>query len=213
MARQGQPLPAHVVEGIKQMYAAEGNKSLVARAFNVNLSTVYRVLGREDPEIARERRREALGQLASKLSDNALRLADDLSTVPEDASYMQKATVMGITVDKVEKLDKRLDDQHKDDRAEAGELVAMPNSIDEIHGLLRNDLRFLVGVLGASVLQGLVPKEHQDNLTDELQAVEAEVEKLSDLDIGANHAQGKDRGADTPDGGQKPDDGAGGVAD
>lgn len=194
MAQRGQKLPEHIVQGIRQMYAVEQNKSLVARAFNVNLSTVYRVLGREDPEIARERRREALGRLAAKLSDNAEKLVDDLSTTPEDASYMQKATVMGITVDKLEKLDKRLDDQHKDDKLEVAGLTAVPNSVEEIQGMLRNDLRFLVGVLGASVLQGLLPKEQRDVVEDDLRVVEAEVKKLGDLDIGAGHATGEDRG-------------------
>ena len=181
---QGQKLPADVIEGIKQMYALEGNKSLVARRFNVNLSTVYRVLGKEDPEVARENRREALGKLASKLSENALNLVEDVADIPEDATWYQKQIAMGITVDKVEKVDKRLDEKYRTDQIDAGEVMAIPEDVEVIKGMIRNDIKELAVFIGMKLGE-------TDNVpTEDLgRIVEAEVTKLSDLDAGAEDAQ------------------------
>jgi hypothetical protein len=191
---QGQKLPEHVKEAIKQMYAVEPNKSLVARTLNVNLSTVYRVLKQEDPEIQREKRREAMGKAAQKLAKNAEVLIDDISTPPEDATYMQKATVMGITVDKWEKLDKRLDDQQKDDKVESGDMFQLPTDVEALAGLIRNDLREIGGMLGYALIKGtenLVKEKPEEPVL-----VEAEIITIDDLDPGATDAQrqsGSDR--------------------
>lgn len=191
---KGQKLPSDVQEGIRQMFALEGNKSLVARRFNVNLSTVYRVLGKEDPEIARENRREALGKLASKLSENALNLVDDVSAIPEDATWYQKNIAMGITVDKVEKIDKRLDEKYRLDQIDSGEVMAIPEDVEVIKGMIRNDIKEL------AVFIGMKLGVDTGNLGDDdlIKFVEAEVTTLSDLDGGTPDAQ-RENGDDKSD--------------
>lgn len=187
---QGAKLPEHIIEGIKQMYALEGNKAAVARAFNVNLSTVYRVLGREDPETARERRAEALGKLASKASEKAQALIDNLEP-PEDATYMQKATAFGIIVDKVEKLDKRLDEKHRLDQFDAGEVLALPEDVEAVKGMIRNDLKELAVFIGLKFAD--LAKLPEPELA---KIVEAEVTKLSDMDPGAYHGPQQSRNSE-----------------
>lgn len=191
---QGQKLPKHVEEAVRQMYAVEPNKSLIARTLHLNLSTVYRILKKEDPEIQRERRREAMGKLASKLTDNALTLADEVAKIPEDATYMQKATSLGIQVDKIEKLDKRLDEQHKDDKLESGEMFQLPTDVESLAGLIRNDLREIGSMLGYALIRGT-----EGLLKDTSKApvfVDAEITSINDLDPGESDAQqqsGSDR--------------------
>jgi hypothetical protein len=205
---QGQKLPSHVREGIKQMYLVEPNKSLIARTFGVNLSTVYRILGKEDPEVVREARQEAMARLASKASKHAEAIIDNLE-VPEDASYLQKMTGFGIAVDKVEKLDKRLDEKQKDARVESGEIMALPDDIESITGLIRNDLRGLSVLLGIQ-FAGLPQSRAVDAEVVEEQA--EEVLKLSDLDVGALDEQ-EDRHTDADGPGPRADDADGRAGD
>lgn len=204
---KGTKLPAHVVEGIKQMYAVERNKSLIARTFGVNLSTVYRVLGKEDPEVVREARQEALARLASKAAKHAEAIIDNLE-VPADASYLQKMTGFGIATDKATNLDKRLDEKQKDAKVESGEILELPDSLESLTGLIRNDLR------GLSVLLGI-------QLTDKLNLgpiVDAEVVEeddpelqLADLDVGADGKEDRHTNADGP--GPRPGDADGQAGD
>lgn len=186
---QGAKLPAHIEEGIKQMYAVENNKAAVARAFNVNISTVYRVLKKEDPEVAREKRTEALGKLATKLSENALKLADDVAEIPENAAWGQKGIMLGIQVDKIEKLDKRLDEKRRLDQVDAGEVLALPEDVESIRGMLRNDLKEIAVFLGLKITTTGEEIEEEQLA----QIVEAEVTKIADLDEWATDAQPEDR--------------------
>jgi hypothetical protein len=179
---QGQKLPDHVAEGIRQMYSMEPNKALVARTFGVNLSTVYKVLGKEDPEVLREKRREAMSKIASKMTDRVVELVDDLAP-PPDASYMQKATATGILTDKVAVLDKRLMEHEQNDKVESGEINALPENIEALVGIVRNDLKSLTMVLGVKFGSELLEKvkEVEDSLGTKL--VESpEITKLSDFD-------------------------------
>jgi len=178
---RGTKLPTHVAEGIKQMYLVEPNKSLIARTFGVNLSTVYRALSKEDPEIVREQRAEAMSRLASKAAAHAEAIIDNLE-VPENASYLQKMTGFGIAVDKVKGLDQRLDEKQRLDKMDAGELVSLPEDLDSINSFIRNDLKSLCQIIGITID---VPRTGKAALVKQLEAVEAEIVTLSDLDPGA----------------------------
>jgi transposase-like protein len=201
--------PEHVREAVRQLYAIDQNKSHIARTLGINLSTVYRILKQEDPEVAREKRREALGRLASKAAGKAEDLIDNLEP-PEEATYMQRATGFGILTDKVVALDKRLDDQHKDDKIEAGEMLQPPEDVEALAGLIRNDLREIGSMIGGAFTQALEKKVDPVAAAVEVEAV---VTNLSDLDPGVADAQGES-GRHRPDGeGPGQDDGAGRVED
>jgi len=207
---KGAALPAHVREGIKQMFMVEPNKSLIARTFGVNLSTVYRVLGKQDPEVVREQRQEAMARLASKAAVHAEKIIDNLE-IPEDASYLQKMTGFGIAVDKVKGLDQRLDEKQRLDRADAGEIIALPEDLDSINSFIRNDLSQLCKIIGITID---VPRPgNKAVVISQLEAVEAEITKLSDLDPGASDASRQTRDLVDHSQGQSPHDGAGGSED
>jgi len=165
------------------MYAMEPNKALVARTFGVNMSTVYKVLGKEDPEVIREKRREAMSKIASKMTDRVLELVDDLAP-PEDASYMQKATATGIITDKIAVLDKRLMEHEQNDKIEAGDINALPENLEALVGLVKNDLKSLTMVLGVRFGDsGLMEKVREVEDTLGAKLVESpEIRNISDLD-------------------------------
>jgi hypothetical protein len=178
--RQGDKLPEALKEAIRQMYAIEPNKAFIAREMGLHYSTVCRILNHEDPEVARERRREAMSKLAGTITDNAQNLAEDIGRVPEDATFMQKATAFGIQVDKLEKLDRRLDEQYKDDKFESGQ-PALPENVEQLAGMIRNDLKALSGLIGYKLDPGEDPAEAVKTLTEKIKVVEAEVTKVDDL--------------------------------
>lgn len=203
---KGQKLPSHVKEGIKQMFLVEPNKSLIARTFGVNLSTVYRTLGKEDPEVVREKRREAMARVAGKISEHVEQMVDNI-TPPDDASYMQKMTGFGIAVDKLVNLDKRLDEQQKDAKVESGEMLALPEDVESIMGLIRNDMR------GLSVLLGVqfASPQARDVEAEIVDAQAEEILQLADLDVGA--ADDENRTADADSQGSHPSDANGHAVD
>jgi len=161
-------------EGIRQMYETEPNKSKIARMFGVSLSTVYKALGKVDPEEQRERRRASMGRIAEKMVSRVETLVDGLE-IPEEATYMQRATVIGILTDKVEKLDKRLEESQKEDDQQAAPL---PETVEALAGILRNEIRALGHILHLDEAKPIVQEVKK---FVEAKVVEAEVLSIEDL--------------------------------
>lgn len=172
-------IPPEVFEGIRLMYETEPNKSKIARMFNVSKSTVYKALGKTDPEEQRERRREAMGRIAGKMTAKIETLMDGLD-VPENATPMQKATIVGILTDKVEKLDKRLEDAEREDEIQANPL---PETVEALAGVLRNEIRAMGFILKLDEAKPIVAEVEKIVST---KIVDAEVLSLDDLYGGAD---------------------------
>ena len=174
-------------EAIAQMVAVGMTKMDIAKQMGIDVSTVYRIMKRRDPKQMKEERREAMERIASKLSGLVERTLETLEP-PDDASYMQRQTGMGIMTDKLAVVDRRLQ-EHEDREVGAGAFgVAIPGSIEALVGAIRNDLRGC-GLL--TLLQVRLDKDG-DTLGESVQKleeqmglklVEAEVTKIGDLDV------------------------------
>lgn len=198
-------VPPETFEGIKKMYLEEPNKAKLARMFGVSLSTIYRALGKVDPETQREVRNEAMARILGKMSTAVEALVDDLQVAPEDASYMQKATVAGILTDKIEKLDKRLaESKHEDILAS----IPLPETVEAMAGALRNELRSVETILQLnSAAAGIVAevRRMERNIGQRLVAVDVtDVTTIDDLDNAGGGNGSQDVGG-APEVGHVPD--------
>ena len=175
----GKLIAADTLDGIRKMYEDEKNKSKLARMFGVSLTTVYKAIGKEDPTEQNERRREGMAKAADHMQVTIEQLARDLQTVPPNASYQQKAVVLGILSDKVERIDKRLEEaKHEDDVA----AMPMPETIEALAGALRNDLRSISFVFNLGVGEDLEKEVRSVEKVTGQKIIDAEVLSLDDLD-------------------------------
>jgi predicted transcriptional regulator len=174
-------------ETIYQMVAMGHTKRSIAKMLGIDESTVYRTLKRRSPQELLEERKEAMARIASKMTAHVEASIDQLE-IPENASYVQRMTGIGIGTDKIAVLDRRLQ-EHEDREATGGPGVQVPNSIEALVGAIRNDLR------GGGLLTLLQVRLDKDGdtlgesvrkLEEELSVklIEAEVTKLEDLDVG-----------------------------
>jgi len=174
-------------ETIYQMVAMGYTKKDVAKTLGIDQSTVYRILKLRSPQELVEERKEAMARIAGKIAGHVESIIDKLE-IPENASYVQRMTGMGISVDKFAVLDRRLQ-EHEDRETASGPGNLLPNSIEALVGAIRNDLRG-GGLL--TLLQVRLDKdgdtlgESVSKLEDQLgmKLIEAEVTKLEDLDVG-----------------------------
>jgi predicted transcriptional regulator len=179
-------------ETIHQMVAMGCSKKEVAKTLGIDLSTVYRTMKMRSPQELVESRKEAMERIASKIAGHVETIIDKME-VPENASYVQRMTGMGISVDKLAVLDRRLQ-EHEDRETASGPGNLLPNSIEALVGAIRNDLRG-GGLL--TLLQVRLDKDGEtlgesvNKLEDQLgmKLIEAEVTKLEDLDVGGLDAQ------------------------
>jgi hypothetical protein len=192
---KGAALPDTVREGILQSVAMGNTKKMTAEMFGVDITTVYRVLKKVDPEIQKERRREALAKIAGDVS---VKVQQHLETLEPDgdATYMQRATVTGILTDKLVALDKRISDNEKDEMISEGTMV--PESIEALVGVIKNDLREVSTIVGIKFGNAGSGEEAQlKKLEEELAArmVEIdqdEVRKMDDMyDVGGSDGDSK----------------------
>jgi Homeodomain-like domain-containing protein len=184
----GKPLTDEKRHAIVELSESGMSRRAVAKAVGVDLTTVYRTLKNFDPDYLEESRRDKMATIIKKMTGIIDRTVDTLEP-PEDASYMQRATVTGILSDKVAVLDRRLQ-EHKDREQQADPNgLALPSSIEALVGAIRNDLRG-GGLL--TLLQVRLDKdgdtlgESVQKLEDQMgvKLIEAEVTKIEDLDVG-----------------------------
>jgi transposase len=175
-------------EAIYQLVAAGHTKRQVAKTLGVDEKTVYRVLKKKSPEELLEERKEAMARIASKITRHVEESIEKLE-IPENASYVQRMTGIGISVDKMAVLDRRLQ-EHEDREAGSGPGIQVPNSIEALVGAIRNDLRG-GGLL--TLLQVRLDKDGdtlQESVTKMeehlgMKLIEAEeVKRIEDLDVG-----------------------------
>jgi len=185
----GKPLSEEKRNAIVELSESGMSRRAVAKAVGVDLTTVYRTLKNFDPDYLEESRRDKMATIIKKMTGIIDRTVDTLEP-PEDASYMQRATVTGILSDKVAVLDRRLQ-EHKDREQQSDPTgLALPNSIEALVGAIRNDLRG-GGLL--TLLQVRLDKDG-DTLGDNIQKMEEhlgmklieaeEVKRIEDLDVG-----------------------------
>lgn len=180
----GNPMSDTQKEAILQLVALGHTKTEIAKTIGVDLTTVYRFLKKQKPEELKESRREALERIASKISKHVEDSIEKLE-VPEEASYVQRMTGIGIGTDKVIAIDKQIMAQ---EAAESAPQVSMlPTNIEALVGAIRNDLKSLdVSILrvhldkgDAAMVEGLSLETPMPRLV-----VDAEVTSLDDLDVG-----------------------------
>lgn len=177
------PIPEETLQAIRTMYETEKNKAKLARVFSVSISTVYKALGKQDPETQREERSERMGRIAGSMAQRIEELVNGLET-PENATYMQKATVVGILTDKLEKLDKRLAESKQEEVLAS---LPMPETVEALAGALRNDIRSIAFVLQLNPAADKLVREVRQieaELDRKLVPVEAEIESIDDIDAG-----------------------------
>ncbi len=180
---KGKAMTAETANGIRQMYEqGELNKSKLARIFGVSVHSVYQAIGKEDPASRREKRQEAMGRIAGTMTDRIEALLNSVKEIPKGASYQQRMVAIGILTDKVEKLDKRLEEAKHDDVLAA---LPMPETVEAMAAALRSEIRQVNFILN------LVPEGRQiveDARRIEIETsrpiVDAEVLDISDLDGG-----------------------------
>lgn len=177
-------------ETILQLLSLGHTKASIARAVGVNKSTVYRFLKKQSPDELRESRREAMERIAGRITQHVEAQIDRLDP-DEKMSYLQRMTGIGIGVDKMAVIDRRIQ-EHDDRDTGSGPGQLIPNSIEALVGAIRNDLRG--GLL--TLLQVRLDKDGDtlESSVRELETkmgvnlIEAEVTKLSDLDVGGHDA-------------------------
>ena len=177
-------------ETILQLLSIGHTKSSIARAVGVDRATVYRFLKKQSPDQLRESRREAMEKIASRITQHVESQIDRLDP-DEKMTYLQRMTGIGIGVDKMAVIDRRIQ-EHDDRDTGAGPGALIPNSIEALVGAIRNDLRG--GLL--TLLQVRLDKDG-DTLEDSVRQletqmgvklIEAEVTKIEDLDVGGPDA-------------------------
>jgi len=180
----GKHMTATQQEAILQLNALGHSKKEIAKTIGVELSTVYRFLKKQQPEELREIRREAMERVAGKIARHVEQSIDKLE-VPEEATYLQRMTGIGIGVDKIAVIDKRLQ-EHDDREAAPSAIGAIPATIEALVGAIRNDLKSL----DFSILR--VHLDRDDNAliegmleTPAPKMIEADVVTLGDLDVGS----------------------------
>ena len=184
----GKPLSDEKRHAIVELSESGMSRRAVAKAVGVDLTTVYRTLKNFDPDYLEESRRDKMASIIKKMTGIIDRTVDTLEP-PEDASYMQRATVTGILSDKVAVLDRRLQ-EHKDREQQADPSgLALPSSIEALVGAIRNDLRGggLLTLLQVRLdKDGDTLQESVQKLEDQMgvKLIEAEVTKIEDLDVG-----------------------------
>jgi len=184
----GKPLSDEKRHAIVELSESGMSRRAVAKAVGVDLTTVYRTLKNFDPDYLEESRRDKMASIIKKMTGIIDRTVDTLEP-PEDASYMQRATVTGILSDKVAVLDRRLQ-EHKDREQQVDPSgLALPSSIEALVGAIRNDLRGggLLTLLQVRLdKDGDTLQESVQKLEDQMgvKLIEAEVTKIEDLDVG-----------------------------
>ena len=169
-------------EAILQLVALGRTKKDIAETIGVDQSTVYRFLRKQQPDELKEARREAMERVAQKVTKHVEESLDKLD-VPEEATYLQRMTGIGIGVDKIAVLDKRLQEHDDRDKTPAAGAL-LPTSIEALVGAIRNDIKsFDFSILrvhldkeDAALVEGLSLD------TPFPRAVEAEVMRLEDFD-------------------------------
>jgi len=158
----------------------EHNKAKLQRMFGVSRMTVYRALGKTDPDEAREGRQDKMAKLADSLADQALHIADSIKDIPDNASWSQKAVVLGIITDKIEKIDKRLSESRIEEAMEASPI---PETIEALAGALRNELR-AIGPMIQLLPVAVEIKQAEQATGHRLIEVSHTIEHIDDLDGG-----------------------------
>jgi len=179
---KGVEIPQETLQGIRDMYHIHGehNKAKLQRMFGVSRMTVYRALGKTDPDEAREGRQDKMAKLADSLADQALHIADSIKDIPDNASWSQKAVVLGIITDKIEKIDKRLSESRIEEAMEASPI---PETIEALAGALRNELR-AIGPMIQLLPVAVEIKQAEQATGHRLIEVSHTIEHIDDLDGG-----------------------------
>ncbi len=174
--------PQEKIDYIRKMYEDEPNKAKIARMLGVSVRTVYRALGKEDPESQREKRREAMGRITGTMTDRIEALLDSVREIPANASYTQRMVAIGILSDKVEKMDKRMEDSTREDMIAA---LPIPETVEAMAAALRNEIR-QVNLVLQIVPEGPKVIEEARQLEDRTgqKLIEAEFLDIADLDGG-----------------------------
>lgn len=184
---KGVEIPQETLQGIRDMYFIHGerNKAKLQRMFGVSRMSVYRALGKTDPDDAREARQDKMAKLADNLADQAMALAEGLKDVPENVAWSQRVIALGIMTDKVEKLDKRLGESRIE---EAMEAAPIPETIEALAGALRNELR-AIGPMIQLLPVAVEIKQTEQATGHRLIEVPRSIAHIDDLDGGNFHVE------------------------
>jgi hypothetical protein len=183
---KGKTLTKDQTDAIRLMAVDEPNREKLARMFGVSRATIYKTLGKVDPEIQREQRHEAMGAIAGRMTGQIRALLDSIENIPANASFQQKAVVLGILSDKLEKIDKRLAESKIEDKFDA---IPLPETVEAMLGAIRNEIRVLAPMLQLGL---------DDKVLAEAKAIEektgakiidveyTEIRSIDDIDGGIN---------------------------
>jgi uncharacterized protein with ATP-grasp and redox domains len=178
---RGKSLPQETIDGVKKMYEQEPNKNKLARMFGISRRSVFNILGKVDPDEQRERRQEAMGRMADTMAARVEDLLDSVKKIPEKASYQQRMVAIGILTDKIDRIDKRLEESKREDAIAA---LPMPETVEAMAAALRSEIRQVNFILNLTPEGGRMIEEAR-RLEAQIGTpiVDAEViDSISDLD-------------------------------